>query len=133
MKKILTFIFMEKVVKHPIGTFTIHDNYLIANINEGATVTKDSNKILENLVKTYYSLKNFVYITHRINSYAVDPAVYIKTSQIKNLIGFAVVANTRIALSNAEIERLFLKKPFKIFTDLNKAVKWANSIISDAQ
>lgn len=121
---------MKKSLNLSIGNFYIYDNYLIVEINEGKTVTTESNKILEGIANTYYSSKKFVYITHRVNSYAVDPAVYKKTSQIKNLAGFAVVANTRVALSNAEIERLFLKKPFGIFRDLDKAIAWATSIIT---
>ena len=84
---------------------------------------------LEDIADTYYTSKEFVYITHRVNSYAVDPAVYTKTSQIKNLVGFAVVASNYIALSNAEIEKIFLKKPFEIFTELDKAKEWAQSLV----
>ena len=120
---------MGHVIKHPIGTFKIYNNYLIVIINDGVTVTKESNKILEDLVQEYYSKKKFVYITHRVNSYAVDPVVYSKTSQIKNLVGFAVVANTRLALNNTEIEKLFLKKPFESFRNLNDAINWAQSIL----
>ena len=120
---------MEHTVNLPIGTFNIYDNYLVATMNEGSTVTKDSNKILEDLVEKYYPKKKFIYITHRVNSYAVDPAVYSKTSKIKNLAGFAVVANSRLALSNAEIEKLFLKKPFEIFRNLNDAINWAHAIL----
>ena len=122
---------MKKTLSLNIGTFYIHDNYLIAEIKEGTTINVDSNGILEDISKNYYASKKFVYITNRVNSYAVDPAVYIKTSEIENLIGFAVVANTRVALSNAEIERLFLKKPFEIFRELDKAKAWAESIIKE--
>lgn len=120
---------MKKTLSLPIGTFYIYDNYLIVEANEGVTVTIESNKILEDIADTYYTSKEFVYITHRVNSYAVDPAVYTKTSQIKNLVGFAVVASNYIALSNAEIEKIFLKKPFEIFTELDKAKEWAQSLV----
>ena len=122
---------MKETLKLPIGIFFIYDDYLIVEVNEGETVTPESNEILVDIVNRYYASKQFVYITHRVNSYAVDPAVYRKTSLIKNLVGFAVVANN-ISLSNAEIEKLFLSKPFESFTKLDKAVNWAKSIINES-
>lgn len=119
---------MKKTLTLPIGTFYIYPNYLIVEINEGETVTAESNEILVDIANTYYNGKKFVYITNRIHSYAVDPAVYSKTSLIENLAGFAVVATNLISLSNAEIEKLFLSKPFESFTELNKAIDWAHSI-----
>lgn len=120
---------MKKTLTLSIGTFYIYNNYLVAEINEGKTITLKDNKILEDIANTHFLTKNFVYITHRKNSYAVDPAVYTKTSKIKNLIGFAVVASNYIALRNAEIEKIFLNKPFESFTELDEAIKWAKKII----
>ncbi|SFZ94345.1 hypothetical protein SAMN05428642_104103 [Flaviramulus basaltis] len=120
---------MKKTLKLPVGTFYIYNDYLIVEANEGETVTVESNDILVDIADTYYSGKEFVYITNRINSYSVDPAVYSKTSLITNLVGFAVVATNYISLSNAEIEKLFLSKPFESFTELEKAISWAKSII----
>jgi hypothetical protein len=122
---------MEHVLKLSIGTFYIHNNYLIVNINEGKTVNSESNTILKDIIKKYYASKKFVYITHRIHSYAVDTAVYLGTSKIKNLVGFAVVSSKIIALFNAEIERQFLKKPFEIFTNIEDAIDWAESIVEE--
>ncbi|WNH09983.1 hypothetical protein [Thalassobellus suaedae] len=120
---------MRKTLTLPLGTFYIYDNYLIVEINEGETITTENNKILENIAITYFNTKKFIYITHRVNSYAVDPAIYRKTSLIENLAGFAVVATNNIALSNADIEKLFLNKPFESFTKLNKAIEWGQSIL----
>ncbi len=114
-----------------LGFFKIYDTYLIVEMNEGVTITPDSNDALEEIADIYYPTKNFVYITHRKNSYAVDPAVYTRTSKIKNLVGFAVVSTKRIALSNAEIEKLFLSKPFEVFHKIEDAVKWANKICTN--
>ena len=51
-------------------------------------------------------------------------------AQIKNLIGFAVVADVPVAKANAEVEKLFLNKPFEIFQSLDKAITWANNILN---
>ena len=48
-----------------------------------------------------------------------------------NLKGFAVVTKTLLAKKNAEIEKLFLNKPFEIFSDIDEALSWAKSVIDD--
>ncbi len=102
---------------------------MVVVMKEGITITKDHNNVLLNIVETYYSHKKFVYITHRLNSYSVDPAIYFETSKINNLAGFAVVSKDFKAKSNAEIERLFLDKPFEVFNTLEEAVAWTESIL----
>lgn len=120
---------MTDLLKFDFCDIHIYDFYLVVIINEGLTVLTKHNKILNNVVDTYFHKKEFVYISHRINSYAVDPSTYIETSKIKNLKGFAVVSRDYKAKSNVEIEKLFLKKPFETFNDLKDAVLWAESIL----
>lgn len=108
----------------------IYDFYTVVHMNEGITVLPKHNSALINVVDTYFHQKEFVYITHRINSYAVDPAIYFETAKIKNLKGFAVVSKDFKAKSNVEIEKLFFDKPFETFDELEYAVSWAKSILN---
>jgi hypothetical protein len=105
---------------------------MIAVMNEGITVDPKLNDTLEDLAKKHFKNKKFVYITHRINSYSVDPNIYFKTSKIPNLLGFAVVLGNKIRLDNLAIEKMFLSKPFKSFKSLNKAIEWAEELYSKA-
>jgi hypothetical protein len=105
---------------------------MVAVMNEGITVDPDLNSILENLASDHFKNNKFVYITHRINSYSVDPNIYFKTSQIPNLVGFAVVLGNKIRLDNMAIEKMFLSKPFKSFKSLNKAIEWAEELCAKA-
>lgn len=123
MIKSLTFDFCE---------MHIYESYLIVTINDGIHLSPDKNEVLAEIAEIYYNNKQFVYITHRKNSYSVDPAIYIQTSRIKNLCGFAVVAGVSLAKGNAEIEKLFLKKPFEIFSTTDDAVNWAKRITQSA-
>ncbi|MCK0109845.1 hypothetical protein MWU58_11115 [Flavobacteriaceae bacterium S0825] len=122
---------MLKSLKYPFCTIDIYSNYVISRINEGFHLTPDKNRVLEEIVNDYFKDKPFVYITHRINSYSVDPSIYLQTSKVKNLAGMAVVAEAPLSKGNAEVEKLFLKKPFEIFTDLNDAIEWVKSLIPD--
>ncbi|MGB5364411.1 MAG: hypothetical protein WBN17_14020 [Aureibaculum sp.] len=104
-----------------------YDNYVISIINEGVTVSKDiSDKICQTAIN-YYQGKPFVYITHRIHSYSVDPSVYHDVSKIKNLAGFVVVSESKLSIKNALLEKIFLNKPFQIFSNLEDAVLWAEN------
>lgn len=119
---------MLQELKYSFGKVYIYDNYIIAIMNEGITVTPDLNDVLENISEQYFPHKNFVYITHRINSYAVDPNIYFRTSKIKNLVGFAVVTGKKIVIDNTELESVFITKPFKTFKKLDDAIDWANQL-----
>ncbi|WP_353778595.1 hypothetical protein [Winogradskyella sp. 3972H.M.0a.05] len=121
---------MTDVLKFDFCIMHIYDHYMVVEINEGVHLTPEHNQILINISDTYYRNRPFVYLTHRINSYSVDPAIYKETSKISNLAGFAVISKDYKAKSNAEIEKLFLNKPFEIFDTLPEAIEWANHVIS---
>lgn len=93
-------------------------------------MSSEIHSILEDLANMHFYDREFVYITHRINSYSIDPLIYKTTSKIENLIGFAVVTNEKLAIKSAEIEKIFLTKPFKIFKKLEDAELWAKDLTS---
>ncbi|AXT20154.1 hypothetical protein D7030_03295 [Flavobacteriaceae bacterium AU392] len=119
---------MRVLLSYDFGNIKVFENYIISVMNEGVTVTSEVNKIINKVIDQYFPNKNFIYIAHRIHSYAVDPAVYTEISQIKNLTGVAVVSANRIALNNAEMEKIFTTKPFEIFYTIEEAVTWANTL-----
>ena len=110
---------------------TIYDNYVVVVINEGVNITPDHNNVLVEVTNTHFLDKPFVYITHRINSYSVDPKIYYETSKIENLKGFAVVSENYKAKVNAEIEKMFFKKPFETFNKMENAFTWAINLIKE--
>lgn len=120
---------MRTSLKYDFCEIEIYDNYLVSVIFEGINLTPDKNDILLNIATKYFKNTNFGYITNRIQSYSVDPSIYIETSKIENLVSFAIVSSKKINISNTEIEKLFYKKPFKHFTTLKDAIEWTNNII----
>lgn len=123
---------MIKALSFDFCKMHIYNTYIIATMNEGIHLSPEKNDILAEIAEIYFENKSFVYITHRKHSYSVDPSIYIETSSIKNLSGMAVVANVPLAKGNAEIEKLFLNKPFEIFSTIDEAVIWAKQICADA-
>lgn len=116
---------MMEILKLEFGRVELHDCFMIAVIDEGETIDIIKAEKLNDLAKATYD-KPFVYITHRMHSYAVDPSVYKSTSRIKNLVGFGIVSSNYMAKSNAMIEKLFLNKPLEIFDTIDEAVSWAH-------
>lgn len=119
---------LETILKLNFCTLSFYDSYVIAVINEGEHIDHEINQKLINIMDEHYETP-YVYITHRIHSYSVDPHVYPKTTTAKNLTGFAVVSDDYVSKNNAKIERLFFGKPFEIFSELDDAITWAKNLI----
>ena len=105
-----------------------YDNYVISIINEGVIVSKEISDKISKAAINYYQGKPFVYITHRMHSYSVDPNIYKDVSKIKNLAGFVVVSDSKTSIKSALLENIFLNKPFQIFSNLEDGILWANNV-----
>lgn len=112
------------------GEIRVFNNFVIVVMKEGITVKPEYNDVLVNVSEQYFKNKPFGYITYRKNSYAVNPLIYIKTSEIQNLVAFAVVCTDKLKASNLEVEKMFLRKPLKAFSNLDDAKDWVNEIIA---
>lgn len=112
------------VLKLDFAELIFYDKYVICHINHGETVNKDRVLELRNVGLDYYKDKPFVYVTHRINSYSVDPNAYKETLSIKTLIGFIFVSDNLSYLKSAHFEKMFLNKPMGIFKNIDEAMPW---------
>lgn len=116
---------MHKTIHLDFGIIEIHEHYLIGTVNEGVLLTDEVSYEITQHALEHFNKKPFVYITNRINSYAVDPGVYKFTNRITNLAGFAVVSPNAMRRENAAYEQTFLTKNFGIFETLEEAIVWA--------
>ncbi|MDY8138985.1 hypothetical protein [Aquimarina sp. 2201CG5-10] len=122
---------MVKLYNLDFCKLEIHHNHMIAVMNEGIIVDSTNNSILIKIAEKHYKDTPFVYITHRINSYAVDPIIYIKTAQVTNLVGFAVVSKNPMQKIQTKLEKSLFNKEFRYFDDMNSALKWKDEIIGN--
>ncbi|GAA4272327.1 hypothetical protein U6A24_20910 [Aquimarina gracilis] len=111
------------------GQMDIYDDYVITIMNEGIIVLPEYNDIFLKIVDKHFKNKAFVYITHRINSYSVDPTIYLETAKINNLVGFAVVSNDPIQKMQTKLEKTFFGKNFCQFNTMQDAIHWKEEII----
>ena len=121
---------MITLISYDFCNIEVYPDYIIVVMFEGITLTPAHNSVLLSVAEEYFKDCNFGYITHRKNSYSVDPRIYLETSKIKNLAAFAIVSSKNIDKSNAEVEKMFFKKPFEHFTELDDAVKWISEKVS---
>ncbi len=110
-----------------VGKIQVFDNYLVSIFDQGATLTLERAYQIIGISEIHFRDKNFGFISHRINSYAIDPTVYTYFRQLENLKAFAVVSNKEVDMHNFHIEKLFYKNPMKYFIDYQKALKWVRN------
>lgn len=113
----------------PFCTTEIHKDYMLTVMNEGITVSSEHNALLSEIAEHHFDNESFVYITHRINSYSVNPSVYRETSKIPNLVGFAVVSKNPIQKQQTKVEKIFFNKAFQDFETIEEAIIWKNKLI----
>ncbi|THD66697.1 STAS/SEC14 domain-containing protein [Robertkochia marina] len=124
--------FPEKLIdteKIDTGTFYIYPGFVIGIISEGANLKLEQLSSLVLLYEKYFSTKDFVYISYRVNSYSIDPTVYPYLLEIKTLKGIAVVTEKESFRQNFQIEKVFYSGNIRIFPTILEAISWANSMV----
>lgn len=120
---------MSKKIDLSFGSFVLHDNFTIGIINDGEDLKKEENLSIINLCTNHYQSRHFGYISHRKNSYSVDPTVYKRTAELPNLVAIALVLSEPAQKLSASIEKIFFDKPFEYFDSIEEAKKWMNKIV----
>ncbi|MGA8854855.1 MAG: hypothetical protein WB492_11825 [Christiangramia sp.] len=123
---------LTKEIELNFGKVYFHENILIAKLDEGVLFDVESNRKLLQLGTEVFKGKDYGYISHRINSYAVDPMVYMESASTNNLKAIAVVSENEMTRANAEgVEKKFYKDNncFGVFHTLEEAVAWIKTRI----
>ncbi|AXT53332.1 hypothetical protein D1818_21805 [Aquimarina sp. BL5] len=114
-----------------IGSFFFYKNFMVSEMNEGASLNYDKATKLFLLTKEYYGTNiPFVYITNRKNSYSFEPTTHFKSAKLfPNLKGYGVVTYNSINNKIATLEQSFLNVPTRIFENLDDAKLWADKLM----
>jgi len=121
---------MRTLLKYEFCEVEVYDNYIVVVMYEGINLTPEKNDVLLTIATKYFKDAYFGYITHRIHSYSVDPSIYFETSKINNLVAFAVVSSKQIDVTNSKLEKIFYKKPFQHFIEIEDAITWIKKEVS---
>jgi len=113
------------IIKAKGVTIRVHNAIAIIEIGEGVALKfEDGQEIFARLLSIVGS-KPWVYISNRVNSYSLDPNDYRHLNQIPTLKGIGVIQYEKSIKTAIELEKMFVKKPFKTFNDLDAAIEWA--------
>ena len=99
---------MIKIIEFDFGTIKVYDHLLVSELKEGILFDMNSNRKLLDLGAEEFKGKPNKYISHRVNSYAVDPLVYRESAEYSSLKAIVVVTTNPIGIQSAEVERSFL-------------------------
>lgn len=121
------------IIELDFGKVWFKENILIAELNEGILFDVENNRKLLEIGKEIFSNKPYGYISHRKNSYAVNPMVYLESASTPNLKAIAVVTNDETCRNNTLLERQFYKDAdrFEVFDTLDDAFNWIQHKIKD--
>ncbi len=123
---------MNKKVELDFGVVWIDDKILVSELHEGVLLDVENNRKILALGQEIFEGEAYGYISHRINSYAVDPMVYRESAEDERLRAIAVVSSKDMARKSAQLEKKFYtnKNSFQIFSSLDEARDWIKEVVS---
>lgn len=115
-----------KELNYPFGNVFIFQGFVISEINRGISLNWEEHaKVIVADVSCFLGTNgnDLIYISHRINSYAVVPFGWINFFQSNyQLKAYFIVSQNKIRLLNSFVESLFFNNKIKRFSDLHTAV-----------
>lgn len=109
----------------------LFNGFIVSEINTGITFSWDNHAkvIVKDITDfTQSNGEDLVYLSHRINSYSVQPMDWLKFYRNDfNLKGYGVIGYKSQSFINTVIENLFFTKNIVKFRDLDTAIQWAMS------
>ncbi len=113
------------VIKTADITIRLYNGVAIIEISEGVALSYENGHKIFNRLLSIIGDKPWVYVSNRVNSYSLDPNDYRHLNQIPTLKGIGVIQYEKSIQTALDLEKMFIKKPFKTFNDLDSAIEWA--------
>ena len=122
---------MSKKIELDCGVIYVQDRILVNEMNEGSLLDVETNREILEIGRKSFGNEFFGYISHRINSYAVNPMVYRESAEHPQLKAIAVVSENKQVRETARLEQQFYtnKNSFGIFNNLDEARDWMSEQI----
>lgn len=107
------------------------DTYVISRLKEDMVMDIEKLHILIEVCSNFYGNQPYVYISKRENNYNVNPTIYLKLDDLKNLCGIAIVSQRSSSLNMANFEKNFSRVPFEVFLELDEAIAWSEKQVEN--
>ena len=109
----------------------IYDNFAVVEVKEGTTLSFKNGFTLLLKGLMIMGTKPWVYVSNRINSYAVIPTDYKYLNKVPTLKGLVIVSSKKSEHNHAQFEKKFFKKPFVILNSLDEAYEWGCELLDN--
>jgi len=119
----------RKTFKTEACSVFIYDNLLVLEATEGTTLCYSNGFSLLLKCLSVLGNKPWFLISHRINSYSVNPNDYKYLQKVPTLKGIAIVYINEQTRKSAELEKSFFNKPYEVFTNIEDACKWGFELL----
>ncbi len=107
----------------------VYKDYVITVMKEGIIVTPEFITQMSFIAEKHFENNVFVYISYRVNSYALNPTLYFEVNKLDNLIALAIVSKDPKQWNQSKIERTFVDRELEQFDTLEEALEWKDKII----
>ena len=124
-----------KCVRITKAELEIHDNLVIARFDEGSDIIIEDWMEIKEMLLDNFSGK-FAWISDRINSYSIDPTIFLETEVIEDMNNFICLAQVNYEKKlkdSTDLAKDFLSAnvPFRSFTKLDDALNWVKEKLRD--
>ena len=128
--KLVDDLVLKNVLDTELGTIQFYDNLIVMEAKEDVVISLKTGMFILLKVISIVGTKPVVYISNRVNSYAVVPTDYKYLEMIPNLRGIAVVSYSPYTKESVELESRFFNKPFTVFDNMNDAKNWSRELLN---
>jgi len=115
---------LRQVLDTPVATVYLYKQVVVVEAMEGVTLNYENAFSILLAGLQHMGTKPFLYISHRVNSYALNPHDYKYVEKIPTLKALAIVSTSAMGRKNAEMETNFFHKPMQIFSTMEEALAW---------
>ncbi|MFD1096078.1 hypothetical protein [Salegentibacter chungangensis] len=122
---------VEKILELDYASLRFYPDFVVSEIKPDIIFDLYYLKDLVEICNDYFKDRPFVYISHRKNSYTVNPMIYLNIKHNKGLQGIAFVSKSGSSLITANFEGNFSPVPYDFFNSLDEAKVWANKLINN--
>jgi hypothetical protein len=128
--KLVDDLVLKNVLDTELGIIKFYDNLIVMEAKEDVVLSLKTGMFILLKVISIAGTKPVVYISNRVNSYAVAPTDYKYLEMIPNLKGIAVVSYSPFNKETVELESRFYSKPFMVFNNMNDAKNWSLELLN---
>ena len=118
-----------EVLETDLGTIYIYDHIVMMEAKENVLISFKTGIFILLKVIAKVGTRPVVYISNRINSYAVDPNDYKYLEMLPTLKGIAIVSYSTFTNETSKLEQRFFSKPFRTIGSVPEAKEWAEALL----